>query len=334
MQTKMKIAVLGDGGWGTTLALLLHKNGHAVTLWGAFPDYIDRTAQKRENIKFLPGVKIPIDIGLTHDIRRAVSDKNIIVLAPPSQHMRSVLCRIPRDDVKKGAIYLSVAKGIENGTLRRMSEVIHEELGTVTIAALSGPTISYEIAHGLPAAAVVASRNAAAARLVQKAFSSERFRLYHSSDLIGVEMGGSLKNVIAIAAGICDGMGFGANAKASLLTRGIAEIARLGTALGARRETFAGLSGLGDLVTTCVSSHGRNRWFGEEIGKGKKPADILRSTEMAVEGVPTARSAYDLGRRHGVEMPITEQIYRIIFKNKSPRIALKELMLRPIKSES
>ncbi len=331
MKNKMRIAVLGDGGWGTTLAILLDKKGYDVTLWGAFPEYTAFLYKKRENVKFLRGIKIPPSIHILSDIKAAALNKEIIVLAVPSQHMRAVIRKIPKDNT--GPVYVSAAKGIENRTLMRMSEIITDELGGVRIAVLSGPTISYEVARGMPAAAVAASKDGATAKMVQTVFSFEHFRVYNCTDIIGVETGGSLKNIIAIAAGISDGLGFGANSKAGLLTRGLVEITRLGVAMGARKETFAGLSGLGDLVTTCVSGHGRNRWFGEQLGKGKKPGRILKDTEMAIEGAPTAKSAYQLAARYNVEMPITEQIYKILYKNKSPAAAVKDLMLRPIKPE-
>ena len=332
MQKALKIAVLGDGGWGTTLAILLSMKGCKVTLWGAFPKYIDFLSRKRENKKFLPGIRIPNSILLTYNIKAAVTDNDIIVLAIPSQYMRKVLKKIPQQAGKR--IYVSVSKGIENKTLLRMSEVIEQELGKVDLAVLSGPTISYEVARGMPTTAVVASKNPGMSKFVQGVFNTHEFRVYNSSDVTGVELGSSLKNIIAIAAGICDGFGFGSNSKAAILTRGLVEITKLGTAMGAKKETFSGLSGLGDLVTTCISPHGRNRWLGEQIGKGKSLREILRYTEMAIEGVPTAKSAYRLAKKHKVEMPITEQIYKILHNDKSPNLAVKELMLRPMKAET
>jgi glycerol-3-phosphate dehydrogenase (NAD(P)+) len=331
MKTKLNIAVLGDGGWGTTLAILLNNKGYNVTLWGAFPEYIGFLAKKRENRKFLPGIKLSDNIRLSYNIKDTLIDKDIIILAIPSQHMREVLRKLPPD--AKGRIYVSAAKGIENKSLLRMSEVVIEELGDIDLAVLSGPTISYEVARGVPTSAVVASAKEGVAKDIQRIFLSEHFRIYRCTDVTGVEVGGSLKNIIAIAAGISDGLGLGTNSKAALLTRGLVEITRLGVAMGANKETFSGLSGLGDLVTTCISRHGRNRWFGEQIGKGIKPTEILKHTEMAIEGVPTAKSAYDLTRKYKIEMPITEQVYKIIYKNKSPVLAVKELMLRPMRAE-
>lgn len=343
MKQGLRISVLGDGGWGTTLAVLLSKKGYEVTLWGVFPEYIKFLRRNRENKKFLPGIKIPHNIILTYDINEAGGDKDIIVLASPSQYMRAVLKKLsrhlpsPLPSPQRGegvrTVYVSAAKGIENNTLLRMSEVIREELGRVDLAALSGPTISYEVARGFPTTAVVAAKKAYVAKRLQEVFSTQEFRVYRSADVIGVELGGSLKNIIAIAAGISDGLGFGTNSKAALLTRGLAEITRLGVVMGAKKETFSGLSGLGDLVTTCISAHGRNRWFGEQIGKGRDPKKVLKSTEMVIEGAPTAKSAYNLAKKHKIEMPITEQIYNILYRNKSPVAAVKELMLRPMKAE-
>ncbi|MDD5450130.1 MAG: NAD(P)-dependent glycerol-3-phosphate dehydrogenase [Candidatus Omnitrophica bacterium] len=332
MKPGSRIAVLGDGGWGTTLAILLSKKGHEVTLWGAFPEYIKFLRKNRENRKFLPGIRLPHNIILTYDIDEAGGESEIIVLASPSQYMRAVLKKLSRARRPHRAIYVNVAKGIENKSLLRMSEVIKDELG-VDAATLSGPTISYEVARGFPTTAVVASGHADTAKRLQGLFNTQEFRVYRSSDVIGVEIGGSLKNIIAIAAGISDGLGFGTNSKAALLARGLVEITRLGVKMGAKAETFSGLSGLGDLVTTCINPHGRNRWFGEQVGKGKAPAKILKSTEMVIEGVPTAKSAYNLAKKYKIEMPITEQIYNILYRDKSPVEAVRELMLRPMRPE-
>ena len=328
------IAVIGDGGWGTTLAMLLNKNGEKVTLWGAFPDHVESMKAKRENVKFLPGVNIPPDISLTPELSEAVNGADIVVLATPSQYMRDVARRLK--DAGTGfadKIFVSVSKGIEDKTLMRMSEVIRGILGPVRIGVLSGPTISYEVARGLPTTVVAASENDDTAKEIQDLFMADNFRVYTNSDVIGVELGGSLKNVIAIAAGISDGLGFGVNTKAGLLVRGIVEIARLGIKMGARQETFYGISGLGDLMTTCVSSHGRNRWFGEEIGKGEKPNEVLKATEMVIEGAVTARSCYELRKKYGVEMPISEQIYAVIYEGKDPKTAVRDLMTRERKAE-
>ena len=328
--SKTSIAVLGDGGWGTTLAIHLYRLGHRVRWWGAFPDYVRLLARRRENPKFLAGVAIPHRLPITADLGEALQDATLVVLAVPSQHLRGVLHRVRRCRLA-GKAFVSVAKGIEIHTLKRMSQVMTEELGPVPIAVLSGPNIAPEIARGHPASSVVASTRARLAVDVQRAFMSERFRVYTSRDVIGVELGGSLKNPVAIAAGIGDGLGFGANAKAALITRGVVEMARLGVAMGAKSETFWGLSGLGDLITTCLG--GRNRWLGEQLGKGTRLSEVLAHTEMVIEGVETTKAAVALGRRAGVELPIIEQVYAVLFRRKSPATALRSLMERSRKAE-
>ncbi|MFA5335959.1 MAG: NAD(P)H-dependent glycerol-3-phosphate dehydrogenase [Candidatus Omnitrophota bacterium] len=332
MADQKKITVIGDGGWGTTLAILLDSKGHKVSLWGAFAEYTAMMKRSRENVKFLPGVKIPGTIELTSEIGQPVRDSDVIVMAVPSQYMRKVSEVLKGIDTG-GKLFVSVSKGVENGSLMRMSEVIKDILGNVRIGALSGPTISYEVARGLPTTVVAASSDESAAKEIQDLFMTENFRIYSNTDVIGVELGGSLKNVIAIAAGISDGLGFGVNTKSGLLVRGIVEIARLGTEMGAKHETFYGISGLGDLVTTCVSTHGRNRWFGEQIGKGKAPDAVLKSTEMAVEGVGTAKSCHELCGKYGIEMPIANEVYSVIFEGKDPKTAVRNLMTRSKKSE-
>lgn len=327
-----RITVIGDGGWGTTLAMILNQKGKSVTVWGVFPEYIEIMKSKSENVKFLPGVKIPEAIALTSELAPAVRDAEILILAAPSQHMREVAGRMKGLKLD-GKLFVSVSKGIENHSLMRMSQVIRDVLGKVRIGVLSGPTISYEVARGLPTTVVAAAEEEKTAKEIQDLFMTENFRIYTNTDITGVELGGSLKNVIAIAAGISDGMGFGANTKSALLVRGIVEIARLGAAMGARQETFYGVSGLGDLVTTCVSTHGRNRWFGEEVGKGKKPDEVLKSTEMVIEGVGTAESCHELQRKYNIEMPIAEEIYAIIYQGKDPKAAVRDLMTRKKKSE-
>jgi len=328
----MKIAVLGDGGWGTTLSILLYRKKYDITLWGVFPDYISYIKDKRENTKFLAGISIPRELKITDSIEEVTKGAEVIVLAVPSQHMRSVLEKLKPLNLKK-TIFVNVAKGVENNTLKRMSELIQEVLGKVKIATVSGPSIAMEVAHGVPTTVVASSEIKGLAKKVQEVFKAETLRVYTSDDLIGVELGGSLKNIIAIAAGINDGLGFGANSKAALLTRGLVEITRLGVAMGAKKETFSGLSGMGDMITTCVSPHGRNRWLGEEIGKGKKLKEIEKETEMVVEGVATTKSAYQLAKKYRVEMPITEQIYQVLYNGKDPRQAVVELMKRDPKPE-
>ncbi|MFA5361892.1 MAG: NAD(P)H-dependent glycerol-3-phosphate dehydrogenase [Candidatus Omnitrophota bacterium] len=334
-QTKapVGIAVLGDGGWGTTLAVLLFKKGFPVTLWGAFPDYTAQMDRKRVNSRFLPGIKIPAGIRVTAGLADAVQDKSLVVLAVPSQYMRGVLSKLCQSGFPRRAVYLSVTKGIEIGSLKRMSELIREELGNVEMAALSGPTIAQEVAHGIPSAAVIASGSLEARRLLQDIFMTDCFRIYTSADMTGVELGGSLKNIIAIACGISDGLGFGANTKAALLSRGLAEISRLGAAMGAQSRTFSGISGLGDLVTTCISPLSRNRSIGEQIGKGRSLRRIEGEMRMVAEGVPTTQSAYALSLKYKVDMPIVREVYAVLYKHKSPRRAVRDLMTRQKREE-
>jgi len=329
----MNISILGDGGWGTTLAVLLHQKGFPVSLWGAFPDYIRYLKQKRINSRFLPGIKIPEAIEITSDLREAATNKDLIILAIPAQYLRGILKKYKNVSFSNAPAYLSVIKGIENKSLKRMSEVIQEELGDVKLAVLSGPTIAREVAEGIPTTAVIASNNVKLRKTLQNVFMTERFRIYTNDDVIGVELGGSLKNVIAIACGISDGLGFGTNTKAALLARGLTEISRLGIVMGAKPKTFSGISGLGDLVTTCISPYSRNRFVGEQIGKGKTLNQIIRHMQMVAEGLTTTKSAYALSIKYNVDMPITKEVYRILYKNKSPLKAVKDLMNRDKKGE-
>lgn len=320
-----KIGILGDGGWGTTLSLLLCAKGLDVTLWGAFPAYVADVAKKRENVKFLPGFKIPERVGLTADIGEACDKAGLVVIAAPSQYVRSVVRRIPKAAAKKSS-FVIVAKGIEEGTLKVMSEVVKEELGKVRLAVLSGPTIARDVALRLPSAATVASPEKKFASLVRETFSAPYFSLYESDDMAGVQLGGSLKNVIAIAGGILQGLGCGSNTRAVLFARGVSEMARLGKRAGAKRETFMGLSGLGDLATTCLSPHSRNRWLGEEVGKGRPLKEILGQTEMVVEGVDTARSAERLAKKHRVAAPIIQSVNDVLFRGKDPKTVVTAVM--------
>lgn len=339
---KIKIAILGDGGWGTTLAILLSKKGHSVSLWGAFSDNILKIKQLRENHKFLPGIKIPKSIILTDKISHAILNKDLIVLATPSEHIRRILRAIKKDIAfnRTKPVYLSVVKGIEAKGLKRISEVIIEELGRVKLAVLSGPTIAYEVANNIPTVAVVASKDKLLRKFVQDIFITERFRVYTNNDILGVELGGSLKNVIAIACGASDGLKFGANTKAAILARGLAEISRLGKAMGAKQNTFSGISGLGDLVTTCFSPHSRNRFVGEELGKGQPLVKILKALSSSTkkhsgiaEGIPTAKSAYLLSLKYKVDMPIVREVYNVLYRNKSALKAVRDLMTRNKKEE-
>lgn len=329
----MKIAVLGDGSWGTVLAALLSDKGFEVSLWGAFKDNIDSLIKHSENKKFLPGIKIPRTIKFTCDVNTACEGANIIIFAIPSRFLRDVLVKNKKALKESDAGFVSVVKGLEQRSLKRMSEVIFEVLGKKDLVILSGPSIALEVARLVPTTVVAASENESLARKVRDVFRTERFRVYTNNDVAGVELGGALKNIIAIAAGISDGLGFGANTKASILTRGLLEMMRLGVAMGASEDTFKGLSGLGDLITTCVSKEGRNRGFGEAIGKGKKPDEILKTSLMEIEGAWSVKAALDLGKKHNLDLPITQQVYSVIFENKPPLTAVSELMSREPKSE-
>ncbi|MFA6635928.1 MAG: NAD(P)H-dependent glycerol-3-phosphate dehydrogenase [Candidatus Omnitrophota bacterium] len=323
-----KISIIGDGGWGTALAILLNSKGLQVTLWSAFPEYAARIREKRENTKFLKGVFLPEGIRIVSDADSA-SGADITFFVVPSEYLRIVAEKFRGMEV--GEI-ISATKGIENGSLKRASEILSEIFPGKEICALSGPSISGEVAAGMPTAVVLAS-SGTKCEDVRPVLMTESFRVYTSDDVLGVELGGAVKNVIAIAAGISDGMGFGTNTKAGLLTRGLAEITRLGVKMKAKSETFRGLSGLGDLATTCISRQSRNRWFGEEIGRGRKVNEIREKTEMAIEGEKTSRSVFQLSEKYGVDMPISKKVYEIIYKNADPSFAVRELMTRGAKRE-
>ncbi len=333
----MNVTIIGDGAMATVCALLLADNGHRLRLWSFFGEAIERLEADPENTRYLPGVRFPDGITFTADEADAFEGAELVLAATPTQFIRDTWRRL-RPHCRPGTPIVSVAKGIENGTLLRPTEVLVDVLTENTdarwpIGVLSGPNISREIAQRLPATATAASDDAGLASLVQESFSTSAFRVYTNPDLIGVELAGAVKNVIAIAAGILDGLGSGDNAKAALLTRGLVEIARLGVAMGARRETFTGLAGLGDLVTTCVSPHGRNRTFGEAIGRGGTISDILDHTVSVVEGVATTASVLALASRHSVEMPITEAVHSVLFDDKPPAAAIDDLMTRSPKAE-
>ena len=327
-----KIAVLGDGGWGTTLSILLAKKGFDVTLWSAFSENAENIKNKKENERFLPGFILPDSIVVTDNMQSAVSDATMLILAIPSQFLRNTIAGLKDFDLKQKLI-VSVVKGIENDTFKRPSEIINHKLGVSGTVVLSGPTIANEIAGGLPASCVVACKDQAIAKKAQAVFMTDRFRVYTSTDVVGVELGGALKNIIAIASGISDGLGLGSNAKAALFTRGIVEMKRLGVSMGADQETFNGLSGIGDLVTTCISPYSRNRRVGEYIARGRKLSDILDKMDTVAEGVETARSVYKLSDKLGIQMPLTEQVYKVLFEDKNPHTAVADLMLRESKPE-
>ncbi len=326
------VTILGDGAMATVCSILLRQGGHGVTMWGAFEESIERLMQDRENRRLLPGVSVPAEVRLTANDADAFTGATMILSAIPTQYMRSVWKRLS-SRVPAGVPIVSVAKGIENETLRRPTEIIAEFTKGNPLIALSGPNIAGEIAKYLPATAVAACDDMTMAQRVQVAFSTQWFRVYTNNDVVGVELAGATKNVIAIAAGILDGLAAGNNAKAALVTRGLVEITRLGIAMGAKPETFGGLAGLGDLITTCVSPEGRNRTVGEQIGKGKKLVDVLSKMDSVAEGVPTTKSVRMLASRYKVEMPITESVYAVLFENKDVINALTELMTRDPKAE-
>ena len=330
----MNISVLSDGGWGTALAMVLCENKHAVTLWGPFPDYLAEMARTRRNEKFLKGVDLPAALRFEPDLAAACANTDIVVLAAPSQYMRGLLGKLAAVPRPNQLIYVNVAKGIETGSCKRMSELVAELLGDVRYAILSGPSHAEEVARRVPTAVMTASRDPQAAIAVQQAFMNEYLRIYTSDDVVGAELGGALKNVLALAAGILDGLGMGDNTKAALMTRGIVEMARLGESLGGRPETFSGLSGIGDLIVTCTSQHSRNRHVGEELGKGRKLAEIQKAMGMVVaEGVTTANGAYELARRVNATTPIIDEVYATLYADKDPRKAVRDLMSRDPKPE-
>jgi glycerol-3-phosphate dehydrogenase (NAD(P)+) len=333
-----QIAVIGAGAWGTGLAIVLGRKGtHRVHLWAHEPEVCDSIARSRVNEKFLSGRQIPESVAATTDLAAALNGAQIVVSVMPSQHCRNLFERM-RALIPPQALVISATKGLEDGSLQRMTEVIAQTLQRrekESIGALSGPTFALEVARGDPTAITVASQDADLLREVQQEFSDPTFRVYTNADVIGVELGGALKNIIAIAAGICDGLGFGHNSIAALITRGLAEMTRLVVACGGRAETMAGLAGLGDLVLTCTGGLSRNRSVGVELGRGRKLPEILGSMHgMVAEGVFTTTAAVGLALARGVEMPITEQMHAILYQGKSPREAIRELMTRSGKSET
>jgi len=332
----MNVAILGAGNWGTTLALLLTKKGIDVTLWEFFTECEVELRAYRENRKFLPGFPFPESLSTTSSLSEAVSGKDMIVFVVPSHTVQSV-ARNLKKCIKGNPLLVSCVKGIEEDTLKRMSEVIEENLPErfkSKVVALSGPSIANEVVRRIPTAVVAANENTQISEEVQKIFSTSFFRVYTNVDIIGVELGGAVKNVIVIAAGICDGMGLGANTKSALLTRGLAEIKRFGLKMGAKEETFSGLSGVGDLITTAFSKHSRNRYVGEELGKGGGLDDILEGMIMVAEGVKTTNSVMKLAEKLNVNMPITSEVYNVLFKGKSPEQGVFDLMTRKLKQEN
>jgi glycerol-3-phosphate dehydrogenase (NAD(P)+) len=325
----MKICVLGAGAWGTSLARLLHLGGQSITLWGHDPELIEQIRQSGRNERFLPNIELPKGLTLEPVLENAVNEAECIVVAVPSKAFREVTARL----AKFSGLIVSVTKGIEHDSGLTMCGVLGQTAPRANRAALSGPSFAIEVARDVPTAIVAASLDVATAATVQSLFNRPAFRVYASTDLLGVELGGALKNVIAIAAGIGDGLGFGDNSKAALVTRAISEMRRLGMACGAQADTFTGLSGLGDLIVTCFSRHSRNRGFGERVGRGEEPTAIAASTEAIAEGYPTARSAYRLARIRGVITPVIDETYAMLYEKKDLRQAVRDLMTRDLKAE-
>ena len=328
-----RIGILGAGSWGTALAILLHDNGHDVTVWSIHEKEVEMLNTTRRHESKLPGVEIPEGILFTTDMKETMSDKDVCVLAVPSPFIRST-CQKMKSYVRAGQIIVNVAKGIEESTLYTLTDIIEEEMPYADACVLSGPSHAEEVSRRLPTTCVVSARTRKTAEYLQSVFVSPVFRVYISPDMLGIELGGALKNVIALAAGTADGLGYGDNTKAALITRGIAEIARLGIKMGGRPETFYGLTGIGDLIVTCASVHSRNRKAGYLMGKGYTMQEAMDEVQMVVEGVYSAKAALTLAQKYQVEMPIVEQVNKVLFENKNAEDAVKELMIRDKKMES
>ncbi len=326
------IAILGSGGWGTAIGIMLSKHNHNVTLWSAFDEEVNILNKEREHKKLLKGVKIPDNIEITSD-KNCVLGKDIIVLAVPSSVTREIAHWLGAY-IKDNQVIVNIAKGLDEKKKERLSQAVRDEIPNCRFAVISGPSHAEEVAREIPTASVVSSFDEETAEYVQEVFMNENYRLYINSDMAGVELGGALKNVIALAAGICDGMNYGDNSKAALMTRGISEIARLGVSLGAKKETFAGLSGIGDLIVTCTSINSRNYRCGILIGKGYSIEDAVKEVNMTVEGYKTAKTAYNLAKECNVDMPIINEIYNVLYKGKDRKKAILDLMVRPKKAEN
>lgn len=328
----MKVSILGAGGWGVALAVLLYNNGNDVIMWSKLEDEVKLLNEKREHIIGLPGVMIPEEITITSDLNSAVKDRDIIVLATASKYTRETAHSLS-GLINKGQIIVNVSKGIEDNTLMTLSQVIESEIPQADVAVLSGPSHAEEVGKGLPTTCVAGAHSVETAKIIQNAFMSKVFRVYTSTDMTGIELGGALKNVIALAAGMADGIGYGDNTKAALITRGMAEIKRLGIAMGGNNETFSGLSGIGDLIVTCASMHSRNRRAGILMGRGKSMEEAMKEVNTVVEGVYSAKAALKLAKKYNVSMPIIEKVNEVLFDNKSVKDAVIELMLRDKTSE-
>ncbi len=328
-----KVSVIGAGSWGTALAILLEKNGHQVTLWSHREEEAKELAKSREHKSKLPGVEIPEGIEIIGNLESALREKDVIVFAVPSVAVRSTAKKVA-PYVKEGQLIVNVAKGIEETTLMTLTDIIEEEIPGAKGCVLSGPSHAEEVSRGLPTTCVVGAKDKETAEFLQNIFMSPVFRVYISPDILGIELGGALKNVIALAAGTADGLGYGDNTKAALITRGITEIARLGIAMGAKADTFYGLSGIGDLIVTCASKHSRNRKAGYLMGQGRNMQQAMDEVNMVVEGVYSAKAGLALSQKYKVEMPIIEQVNKVLFEGKAPAVAVKELMVRDKKIES
>ena len=328
-----KIGILGAGSWGTALSLLLSENGHEVTVWSIQKEEIEMLSSKREHLTKLPGVKLPEGICFTVDMESTVVGKDICILAVPSIATRSTAAKM-REYVIDGQILVNVAKGIEEDTLMMLTEQIEQEIPNANVAVLSGPSHAEEVGRKLPTTCVVGAKEKETAEYIQSLFMSKVFRVYTSPDIVGIEVGGALKNVIALAAGIADGLGYGDNTKAALITRGIAEIARLGVKMGGHLETFAGLTGIGDLIVTCASVHSRNRRAGVLIGKGMSMDEAMKEVKMVVEGVYSTKAAVQLSKKYNVSLPIIEQVNAVLFEGKNAGKAVEDLMMRDGRAES
>lgn len=330
----MKIGIIGAGSFGLALGVLLNSNGHKVTIWsrGTNEKEFEEVVKTRENKSKLPGVLIPKEVDFTKDIEKTVKENELIVLAVPSPGMRNT-AKMIKDYVSDGKIIVNVTKGIEADTLMTMSDIIEEEIPNCKVCILSGPTHAEEVGRGMPTSIVAGAKEKSIAEFVQNVFMNESFRVYTSPDILGIEIGSSLKNVIALAAGVADGLGYGDNTKAAIITRGIAEITRLGIKMGGKAETFSGLTGIGDLIVTCASMHSRNRRAGILIGEGKTMEEAMAEVKMVVEGVHSAKAAMQLAKKYDVELPIIEQVNEILFNNKPAKEAVKGLMLRDKKAE-
>ena len=328
-----KVGILGAGSWGTALSLMLYKNGHNVTVWSIDKREVEMLQNEREHKSKLPGVKLPEDMVFTNDLEEGMKEKDFLVLAVPSIFTRST-ARSMKPYIKQGQIVVNVAKGIEEDTLMTLSEQIEEELPEADVAVLSGPSHAEEVGRGLPTTCVVGAKSKVTAEFLQEAFMNDFFRVYISPDILGIEIGGALKNVIALAAGIADGLGYGDNTKAALITRGIAEITRLGVKMGGKAESFSGLTGIGDLIVTCASMHSRNRRAGILIGQGKTMQEAMDEVQMVVEGVYSAKAGLALAKKYNESMPIIEQINLVLFEDKSPAEAVYELMHRDGRREN